>query len=238
MKEIDWDSLRELITDGEQHFDVGQFDVISKDKPSNNFEIEMVKGVSSYAQRKRIREYLEFLSKLPQTDDILKIKAQLYVSQSKEYKQVYELMLNDLNEIKSCLSVKAYKAAIILSGSVLEAFLLDWLSDRDGRDYFEEPYMIEKKGEDGKIHREKRSDLSTYIEQIKEIEKPNWMDSSKKAHFIRRKRNNVHAKLCLKEGTEINEETCQKVLDYLVEIIELKFSSWTLDKEPDFIIRF
>ena len=231
MKEIDWDTLRELITDGEQLFDVGQFDVISKDKPSDNVEIEMVKGVSSYAQRKRIREYMEFLSKLPQTDDILKIKAQLYVSQSKEYKQVYELMLNDLNEIKSCLSVKAYKAAIILSGSVLEAFLLDWLSDRDGRDYFEEPYMIEVMGEDEKIHREKRSDLSTYIEQIKEIEKPNWMESSEKAHFIRRKRNNVHARLCLKEGTGINEKTCLSVIEYLREIIDTRFLPCI--QEPD-----
>jgi hypothetical protein len=65
----------------------------------------------------------------------------------------------------------------------------------------------------------KMEQLSVYIDQIKEIERPDWMDSSEKAHFIRKSRNSVHAKVCLKEEIDINEETCSKVISYLTEII-------------------
>ena len=230
MKEIDWDSLKKLIADEGLSNDVGKLD--------KSFTVTIEKGENPYVQRKRLLAYWAYFSKCPQSKSTVLILRLLFEYISTGYKPVYEMIQEDLKEIEACLSVKAYKAAIILSGSVLEAFLLYWLSEKDGRDYFEEPYMIEVMGEDGKTQWKKKDDLWTYINQIKEIEKPEWMDSSEKAHYIRQKRNSVHARLCLKEGTEINEETCQKVLDYLVEIIELKFSSWTSDKEPDFIIRF
>ena len=46
----------------------------------------------------------------------------------------------DIKEINVCFRNKAYKAALILTGSVLEAVLLDWLSELHGKNYFEEDY--------------------------------------------------------------------------------------------------
>lgn len=36
-----------------------------------------------------------------------------------------EIMIKDMNELRCCFNAKAYKAAIILSGSILESFLID-----------------------------------------------------------------------------------------------------------------
>ena len=52
-----------------------------------------------------------------------------------------------------------------------------------------------------------------------------WMDESKKAHKIRENRNLVHAKLCLKECREINEELCREVIGYLEEIVQSRFGT-------------
>lgn len=108
-------------------------------------------------------------------------------------------MKEDIQELDICYASGAYKATLILSGSILEAFLLDWLSEIDGRNYFEEPYKIKVRKEDGTYRWEKKEQLNVYIEQIKELEKPDWMEPSEKAHFIRESRNSVHAKVCLKK---------------------------------------
>lgn len=54
-------------------------------------------------------------------------------------------MKEDIKELDACFASGAYKATLILTGSVLEAFLLDWLSEIDGKNYFEEPYIIDGK---------------------------------------------------------------------------------------------
>ena len=79
-----------------------------------------------------------------------------------------EIILKDFNEVKDCFKAKAYKATIILAGSVLEAFLIDWLSEKDNRNYFEEDYMVFDKYR--KSYR--RADLVDYINTINELEKP------------------------------------------------------------------
>lgn len=130
------------------------------------------------------------------------------------YKQetVTRLINDDLKEINACFNAKAYKATLILAGSVLEAFLIDWLSEIENVDYFETKEGQEK-------------DLKEYINHIQIIRKPAWMDESKKAHKIRENRNLVHAKLCLKECREINEELCREVIGYLEEIVQSRFGT-------------
>ena len=140
----------------------------------------------------------------------------------------------DLEELQICYKNKAYKATLILAGSILEAFLLDWISEIHGVNYFEDEnqprkphyiplngeYVIEEDSEGNIIYTDKRADLADYIDEIKQLKRPDWMQQAEGAHKIRKKRNLVHAKLCLRESAAIDEEMCKKVIEYLQEVIE------------------
>ena len=135
-----------------------------------------------------------------------------------------EFLDSDIRELNTCFRGKAYKATLILAGSILEAVLIDWLSEIKGIDYFNAPYIIrrERIDREGNItYYEKEAVLADYIDEIKELARPRWM-KSEEAHVIRKKRNLVHAKLCMRDTNEINEETCREVIQYLKEVIETR----------------
>lgn len=174
----------------------------------------------SYKLKKRLLAYLKGIKKKNiKTEDAKILFDSAFSFLYSDYKHWCDSFEQDIKELDACFSVKAYKATLILAGSILEAFLLDWLSEKDGKNYFKQPYKVAVTDKNGKVSMEKKEQLSVYIDQIKEIERPDWMDPSEKAHFIRRSRNSVHAKVCLKEEIDINEETCSKVISYLTEII-------------------
>lgn len=127
---------------------------------------------------------------------------------------VRDIILADIDELKRCYKSSSYKATLILAGSVLEAFLIDWLSEIDGIDYF---------NTDTRSNPSYPANLVDYINAIKTIKRPYWMEEAKKAHTIRLKRNIVHAKLCMKNTTEINDETCRMVIEYLMDIISTRY---------------
>ncbi|MBR3564139.1 MAG: hypothetical protein IKN92_05050 [Clostridia bacterium] len=122
---------------------------------------------------------------------------------------------NDMKELNRCYEVKAYKSAIMLAGSMLETFLIDWISEIDGVNYFEEDKIVTKKDDS-----QGRADLVDYIYYLYDYYRPEWNDASKKAHSIRNKRNLVHPKLYLKRSEEITDELCSEIIDNLKEIIE------------------
>ncbi len=62
-------------------------------------------------------------------------------------------------------------------------------------------------------------DIRFCIEQRKRS--PNWMEEADKAHEIRKKRNLVHAKLCLKSH-DVNENVCRQVIEYLKDVLKTK----------------
>lgn len=131
-----------------------------------------------------------------------------------------EIVLKDMNELRACFNAKAYKAAIILAGSILEAFLIDWLSEIKGQNFFDNDFMVFDK-----YHgKNKRADLIDYINEIQNLRKPNWYDAASKATEIRKKRNLVHAKLYINDS-DISKETCTEVIDYLEYVINTR---WTI----------
>lgn len=127
--------------------------------------------------------------------------------------QLRQFLTDDLLELKVCYEGKAYKATLILAGSILEAVLIDWLSEMKGVNYFVEEYPVEGKYQ---------AQLIDYIDAIKNIKAPKWMEEARKAHKIREKRNLVHAKLCLKKSVEINDKTCRQVLQYLAAVLKTR----------------
>ena len=116
------------------------------------------------------------------------------------YKQMEEVIKKDLYEIDLCYNNKAYKAAIILCGSVLEAFLYDWLKER-------------------KIKIEKEWTLKDYIDQIEELYQPQWLKSAEKAQEIRHKRNYIHPKKYIEKNTLIDKKLCDDIKKYLKDVI-------------------
>ena len=141
----------------------------------------------------------------------------------------------DINELSICFSNKAYKSTLILAGSIMEAVLIDWLSEIRGINYFDETLRKRKYDKINKCYEtdengqyiyldDTRADLADYIDEIRDIKRPEWMEEASEAHKIREKRNLVHAKLCLKKSAEINEETCNNVITYLKRIIESRWA--------------
>lgn len=129
-----------------------------------------------------------------------------------------DIILRDMNELRSCFTSGTYKAAIILAGSILEAFLIDWLSEIHDKDFFNEDFMVFDKYR----NKYRRADLKDYISSIAELKKPNWFDAASKATEIRKKRNLVHAKLYINDA-DISRETCTEVINYLEYVINTRW---------------
>lgn len=168
----------------------------------------------------RMMAYISALRKIQtkkaeKVEDILSLEL-LQTMKVHSTNQLQDMLRDDWKELNDCFRVKAYKATLILAGSILEAVLIDWLSEINGDDYFTNDYMITDRN-----GRRKRADLIDYINEIKYIERPHWIDEATKAHEIRKKRNLVHAKLGI-NSDEINEETCRMVIDYLRDVIKTR----------------
>ena len=205
------------------------FPIIKPKEPASIYEaqvsalthIEKTYSETAAKQRIRLQAYQMALAKnqyqpKDKIEDILNIETANKIRLFDEEK-VCSFLTSDLKELNDCFKVKAYKATLILAGSILEAVLIDWLSDIKGVNYFEKDYMVT----DRRTGRLKRADLVDYINEIEYIERPHWMEEASKAHKIRKKRNLVHAKLCIKSD-EINEEVCKQVIDYLKDVLKTR----------------
>ena len=208
---------------------LNDFPIIKPKEPASVYEaqvsalthIEKTYSETAAKQRIRLQAYQTAFAKnqyqpKDKIEDILNIETANKIRLFDEEK-VRSFLTSDLKELNDCFKVKAYKATLILAGSILEAVLIDWLSDIKGVNYFEKDYMVTDR-RTGKL---KRADLVDYINEIEYIERPHWMEEASKAHEIRKKRNLVHAKLCIKSD-EINEEVCKQVIDYLRDVLKTR----------------
>ncbi len=193
---------------------INDFDIISNVSGRNYGNREQNIRLKSYYGR--LEAIIRKQAAPKHLEDIIDIElAQKIKLQHEE--QVRTLLEDDLKELNTCFAHKAYKAALILAGSILEAVLIDWLSEIDSKNYFEEEY----KYFDRRENKYKRADLAHYIDEIKYIKRPEWMEEANKAHEIRKKRNLVHAKLCMKEDV-IDEESCKQVIEYLRDVLRTR----------------
>jgi hypothetical protein len=104
------------------------------------------------------------------------------------------------------LEVGAYKACMILCGSILETILLDWLSELENTNYFVD---------DDNMH----INLYGVIRRLKEIYNPSWNSEANAAHDIRLKRNLVHPVKFVVENPTVNRDTCLQVLREMQSIL-------------------
>lgn len=169
-----------------------------------------------FAYHKKLLEIQKNEKQADHIEDILNIELANKIKVHNE-EQLRTFLTDDLKELNACYRAKAYKATLILAGSILEAVLIDWLSEINKADYFTNDYIVTDRN-----GRSKRADLVDYINEIKFIERPHWVDEATKAHEIRKKRNLVHAKLCLSQSVEVNDETCKMVIGYLRDVLKTR----------------
>jgi hypothetical protein len=184
-------------------------DIFYKIDDNEDLSIEKMPEIDEYGLRKRLRLIYDSSHKMTLDHDTRKIVQEARAILALRNEKVDKMVNEDIDELEKCLNANAYKAVLIMAGSVLEAVLLDWLSEKDGVDYFSRPF---------RYHGQKTIKLEDYINAIPELEVPDWMN--KNAHQIRLKRNLVHAKLQFKEEANIDAEMCSKVIGYLRDVIK------------------
>lgn len=130
------------------------------------------------------------------------------------HSRVKSIMISDCVEVKKCYDTQSYKSAIIMAGSILEAFIIDWLSELNGKDYFS--LQKNEVGFDEKLYK--------YIEQVEKALKPdNWHKQKEAADHNRECRNYVHPKKLIQENRIINQYECDKVIKNLKDIIDSRY---------------
>lgn len=184
--------------------------IVPKDDINNYEKLFYLQSFSP----KTMDEYDELLSKLKRSDNetLEGILNTELVDNLRIYKSsiLNKFLKEDIEELNICFKHKAYKATLILAGSILEAILIDWLSENDNENYFEKDYI--KNGH--------KANLGDYIDKIKYLKKPHWYSEAYGADKIRENRNLVHAKLCLKKNVKIDENLCLEVVQYLKDVIK------------------
>lgn len=148
----------------------------------------------------------------------LQKKVEFDYSNNLNFEITKKLILEDLDELRICYKYGAYKAAIILAGSILEAFLIDWLSEINHKDYFNTNFPVKNKYQAG---------LSDYIKAVKYIKFPDWYDAAEKAFKIKNNRNNVHAKVYIK-NRNASKILCKQMQEYLEYVISTR---WNLNSK-------
>lgn len=217
MNNNDWEEIlkevqqaekeRELKQSEEKKQTVYDKDIIVKDM----FRIEILPiniKRDKYARTAMLQRYFDLFRDKANDNNTQRLLDQSRQELAVGYEKVEKMVKEDIDELERCLNAKAYKSVLILAGSILEAFLLDWLSSKDGRDYFKNPFFYKGK---------ETSNLKDYIDAVPELDEPAWMRSN--THEIRKRRNLVHAKLMLKDEVGINSETCTQVIGYLKDVI-------------------
>lgn len=119
---------------------------------------------------------------------------------------VQGVITSDSIELNDCYNIGAYKACLILCGSILETVLLDWLSEIENTNYFVDDCNMQ-------------IDLAGVIERLKGLFYPDWNAEASKAHDVRVMRNLVHPVKCVVKQPEISKEVCLQIIEKLQDIL-------------------
>ena len=150
-----------------------------------------------------INEFLFTLHRLPQKAIQKEFILEVITNLQHEKKQLIgELLVSDFQEIHNCLNIGAHKSCLILCGSVLEAVLVDWLSEIEQKDYFDS---------------NDRLMLGRLIEKLRG---PLGDAYFKKAQRIAKGRNLIHPREVLKSTQRIDGATCRTVIADLKDVLK------------------
>ena len=120
--------------------------------------------------------------------------------------QIRELFELDLHEIEKCYKAGAYKASLVLCGSLLEALVLDWLSEVDQHNYFEDTDV---------------TNLESLINKLRSAERLSQHEAHL-AHDIRKKRNLIHPKNYI-INSPLEKSVCENVMNDLRPLVARRY---------------
>ncbi|WP_420935479.1 DUF4145 domain-containing protein [Alteromonas sp. A081] len=116
---------------------------------------------------------------------------------------IEKLIKDDLKELKVCIDKGLYKSSMVICGSILEAIILDWLSETEKHDYYEDVLGIS---------------LSEAIKSLKKLGELDY-EAANAAHNIRTLRNLIHPRNYLQNQGKVTKRECKKLLEQLRIII-------------------
>ena len=142
----------------------------------------------------------------------------------KAHKRELLYFINEnMREMNVCISGKAYNTAIVVTGSILEAVLTDWLGEIKGKNYFKKPFRTVN--ENGR-NQHRYLSLNDAISQIAKIMKK-W-NEKEKAIAIRELRNRVHARVFMEQNKKITKSECETAQKNLNSVIKSRYSDFEM----------
>ncbi len=116
---------------------------------------------------------------------------------------IEKLIKDDLKELKVCIDKGLYKSSMVICGSILEAIILDWLSETEKHDYYRDDAEIS---------------LSKAITLLKKLGELDY-EAADAAHNIRTMRNLIHPRNYFQNQGKVTKKECMKLLTQLKQII-------------------
>ena len=178
--------------------------------------------LEKYIDSNKISEdYYAFYKKLNQdvdAEDVLSEELQKRYVEEPHKQDVLKYINDVMAELKINIPNGAYQSAVVLMGAALEA------CEKDGKDYFEEPYRIVNI--DGRRQPWYMS-LNDAICRIGKVAKK-W-SARGKADAIREMRNSIHPKVFLKQNERLTKEKCDAALKDLDAVIKSRYDDFPID---------
>lgn len=143
------------------------------------------------------------LDKPLQNELLSELHSKLQTTKNTQVRELFEL---DLHEIERCYKAGAYKASLVLCGSLLEALVLDWLSEVDQHNYFEDSDI---------------TNLENLINKLRSAERLNQHEAHL-AHDIRKKRNLIHPKNYI-VNSPLEKSVCESVMNDLKPLVARRY---------------
>lgn len=117
---------------------------------------------------------------------------------------IERLIKEDLKELKVCIDKGLYKSSMVICGSVLEAVILDWLSETEKHDYYASDEQISL------------SKAITLLKNLGELDD----ETVKAAHNIRTMRNLIHPRNYFQNQGKVTNRECKKLLAQLKVVVK------------------
>lgn len=194
--------------------DLADFEIVIPTARTNSAAKESLSSLGEFksvGERIKAIDQLLFqrnpiLTKPLQNELLLEMYGRLQTTKNIQVRELFEL---DLHEIEKCYKAEAYKASLVLCGSLLEALVLDWLSEVDQHNYFEDTDV---------------TNLESLINKLRSAERLSQHEAHL-AHDIRKKRNLIHPKNYI-VNSPLERSVCETVMRDLQPLVVKRYSGY------------